>query len=355
MSDKRDYYEVLGVERDASERDLRTAYRKLAMKWHPDQNQDDPSAEERFKELAEAYEVLSDSGKREIYDRYGHRGLSNQGVRGQGGGIDDILERMSDLFGGDIFGDLFGGGRRRRRTRGRDIGIEVSLAFEEAAFGVRRTLEVPRNVRCDPCGGSGARPGTQPVSCTQCGGSGQVVINQGLLMMRMDCNVCRGSGRIVRDHCATCGGSGQVRQVSKVTVNIPAGVDTGSRIRKPGEGMSGGSGIPPGDLVVVIRVEDHERFQRDDVDVHAIEDVSFPLAALGGEVEVATMHGAETIRLEAGTQHGDQVRLRGRGIPRLNGHGKGDHVSHVRVTVPKKLSRKQRQLLEELQAEMAEE
>jgi len=351
MSDKRDYYEILGCERDVSPRDLKKAYRGLAMKLHPDQNQDDPAAEEHFKELAEAYEVISDPKKREIYDRYGHQGLSSQGFNPFAGGMDDILSQMSSLFGGDIFGDLFGGGRRRRRPqRGRDLGLELDLKFEEAAFGVRQTLEVPRPVSCAPCSGSGVKPGSSPVTCRQCKGQGQVVINQGLLMMRMDCNVCGGRGKIIEDHCPDCGGKGQIREVSKVTVNIPAGVDTGSRIRKPGEGLPGPPGVPSGDLVVIVRVEDHEKFQRDDCHVHAVEDCPFPMMAMGGSFSVQTIHGNVPVTVPAGSQYGDKVRLPGKGIPRLNGHGQGDHFVHLSVAIPKKLNSKQRKALEDFRA-----
>ena len=345
MSDKRDYYEVLGVAKDSDARELKKAYRKLAMKLHPDQNPDNPAAEEQFKELAEAYDVLSDAEKRQVYDRYGHAGLQNQGFSPGSGGMDDIFSRMSDIFGGDLFGDLFGGRRRRSRgpEKGRDLGLELTLTFDEAAFGVRKKLEVPRPVSCGSCSGSGAKQGTTPRNCTQCGGTGHVVINQGLLMMRMQCNVCGGQGKIA-EACEECRGQGQVREVREVVVNIPAGVDSGSRVRKPGEGLPGPAG--PGDLVVIIDVEPHEHFQRDDADVHCVEDMDFALAALGGRLEVRTIHGSQSVDIPAGSQHGDKVRLRGEGIKRLRGDQRGDHVVHLRVAVPTKLNRKQRKALE---------
>jgi molecular chaperone DnaJ len=318
------------------------------MKYHPDQNPDDAQAEERFKELAEAYEVLSDDDKRAIYDRYGHEGLSRQGHHAGGAGMDDILNRMSDIFGG-AFGDMFGFGGRRARgpRRGRDLGMELDLSFEEAAFGCRKALEVPRLEHCGDCDGSGAKPGTEPVSCPQCDGSGQMVINQGLLMMRMQCNACNGAGRVVREHCSGCKGAGQVRVTRTVTVNIPGGVDTGSRIRKPGEGLPGDTGAETGDLLVILRVDSHETFQRDDADVHAEAEVDFVTAALGGDLAVETIHGEQTVIVDAGAQPGDVVRIRGKGIARLNQRGQGDHFVHLKLVVPRRLSRTQRDLLKQ--------
>ena len=346
MSDKRDYYNVLGVERSATERDLKKAWRKLASTCHPDHNPDDPEAEDKFKELAEAYEVLSDAEKRSVYDRYGHAGLSNQGFRSSGGGLDDILSRMSDIFGGD-FGDMFGFGRRAQRgpRRGRDLLMELDITFEEAIFGVRKKIEVPRPAVCGDCDGEGVPKGSTPITCHHCEGRGQVVMNQGLLMMRMRCSACGGQGKVISEHCKTCEGRGQVREIINLEVNIPPGVDTGSRIRKPGEGLPGEPGGEHGDLLVATRVEPHDYFQRDDTSVHSEVPIGFVLAALGGELTVQTVHGDEQIIVEEGTQPADVVRLPGKGVPRLDGRGSGDHYVHLRVVVPKKLSRKQKKLL----------
>lgn len=352
MSTKRDYYEVLGVAKDVDAKGLKTAYRKLAMQYHPDRNPDDAAAEAAFKEVSEAYEVLNDADKRQIYDRYGHSGLEQRGFSG-GAGVEDILQRMSDIFGGDLFGDLFGGGRRGRSRgpgRGQDLGYQLELTFEEAAFGCSKTLEFQREGRCKTCDGSGAEPGSKPTQCGQCGGRGAVRVSQGFLNMQMTCNRCGGSGQVIGSPCAGCRGQGAVAEDVKVTVNIPAGVDSGSRVRKPGEGMPAPPGGQPGDLVVLISVREHPKFKRDDADVHAEADVPFAVAALGGQVEVETIEGKKTIDISPGTQHGDRITLRGHGIARLSGGGRGNHLAHVRIAVPKKLSKKQKQLLREFMA-----
>jgi len=353
MSEKRDYYEVLNVARDADAKTIKKAYRKVALEFHPDRNPDDAEAERRFKEAAEAYDALGDDEKRAIYDRYGHEGLRGGGMRA--GGVEDILERMSDIFGGDVFGDLFGfGGRRSRGPRkGKDLGYRLTLTFDEAVFGCKKTLEIPRDETCGTCDGTGAKPGSSPVECPRCEGRGQIAINQGLLMMRMACNVCGGAGKVIRDICQTCGGQGTEQRTVHVELNIPAGVDTGSRIRKPGEGLPGPGGS--GDLVVIIRVDDHERYQRDDIDIHVEQSVSFVTVALGGAVEVETLDGMQTVKVDAGTQPGEVIRLRGLGVAQLSGGGRGDFYVHVRVPVPKKLSRKQRKALEEFRALGGEE
>ena len=347
---KRDYYEILGVAKDAAAGDIRKSYRQAALKYHPDHNPGDKDAEEKFKEAAEAYEVLSDSEKRATYDRFGHDGLSRQGFSGFSG-FDDVFSHLGDIFG-DIFGFSRGGGGGRRGgpSRGRDLGIEVALGFEEAVFGCKKALEVPREQSCETCGGSGARPGASPVTCNACGGRGEVIHSQGLLMIRTTCPQCRGQGRIIRDACGACRGAGQTRVVRNVEVNVPAGVDTGSRIRKRGEGLPGSHGGPPGDLIVVLHVAEHETFKRDDVDIHAEVPIDFATAALGGSVKVRTIHGDEKLHIDAGTQPGDVLKIRGKGVAKLNGHGQGDHYAHIRLWVPKKLSRKQRKLLEEFAA-----
>ncbi len=349
MSQKRDYYEVLAVARDASPSDLQRSYRQLAMKYPPDRNPGDKDAEDRFKEAAEAYEVLSDDQKRATYDRHGHEGLSASGANPGARGFDDIFSHFSDVFG-DLFG--MGGGRRRGGAqKGQDLGIEVELGFFEAVKGTRKSLEIPRDVTCEPCSGSGARPGSQPVNCTMCDGRGAVVHAQGLLRIQTTCPQCRGQGRVIRDRCTTCGGQGTRREVSKVEVNIPAGVDSGSRVRKPREGMPGTGGGPPGDLIVMLHVAEHPTFKREDAHIHAALEVDFTTVALGGHVTVETVHGPEKVHVESGTQQDDVIRLRGKGLPRLDGHGQGDHYVHVRIAVPRKLNKKQRKLLEEFAAE----
>lgn len=343
MAAKRDYYEILDVARDATDREIKKAYRRLAMQYHPDQNPDDATAEEKFKELAEANEVLCDAEKRRIYDRYGHDGLRQQGFGPAGGGIENIVDAFADMFG-------FGFGRRQRGPRkGRNLGLELDISFEEAVFGCKKVLEVPRPATCAVCTGTGVAQGTSPRSCGQCGGSGHVTLRQGLLLMRIDCNACGGQGSIA-EACGECNGAGQVREVRKVHVNIPPGVDTGSRVRKPGEGLAGDPGADPGDLIIQLRVEPHDTFKRDDANIHSVVDVKFPLAALGGELEVQTIHGPHTIDIPAGTQPGDTVHVPGMGVQA--NYGGGDHYVHVNVTVPKKLSRKQRKALEAFDALM---
>ncbi|MBT9557418.1 MAG: molecular chaperone DnaJ [Myxococcales bacterium] len=355
MAQKRDYYEVLGVARDADGKAVKTAYRQLAMKYHPDQNPGDASAEEKFKEVSEAYEVLSDNDKRNIYDKFGHAGLEQRGYQGASGGIEDILSRMGDIFGGDMFGDLFGFNRRRGPGKGQDLGYELELTFEEAAFGVAKTLEFHRQAKCKPCEGSGAEPGTKKTPCVQCAGRGVVIMSQGILRMQVQCTRCGGAGEMIATPCKVCRGQGVVKEPVKVTVNIPAGVDNGTRVRKPGEGMPAPPGGQPGDLVVMIAIKEHELFSREDADVHAEVDVPFAVAALGGEIEVETLDGKAKIDVFPGTQHGEVVTLRGKGIPRLNGNGRGHHHAHVAVVVPKRLSKKQKQLLLEFMAAGSDE
>jgi molecular chaperone DnaJ len=338
---KRDYYEILNVERGASDREIKKAYRKSALEFHPDRNPGDSAAEERFKEAAEAYEVLSDTEKRSTYDRFGHEGLSKTGFSGFSG-FDDVFSHL-----GDIFGDIFGFGGRRGPARGRDLGMEISLAFEEAVFGVTQELDVPRNETCTECSGSGAKQGTKPVTCIGCDGRGEVVHRQGLLMMRTTCPQCRGAGQVIREKCAECGGGGLVRVTRKVDIDIPAGVDNGSQLRLRGEGLQGEHGAQAGDLIVFIRVQDHAEFQRDDADIHAEMPVDFVTACLGGVEKVPTLHGDERIKIPSGSQPGDVLRLRGKGVPYLKGSGTGDHYVHVKLQVPKKLSRKQKKALEQ--------
>ena len=350
MTTKRDYYEILGVSRDADARQIKRAYRQLALEFHPDRNPDNHEAEERFKEAAEAYEVLSDDEKRKLYNRYGHDGLSQRGYH-PSSSFDDIFSRMSDIFGGDLFGDIFGGRRRRGPRRGRDLVKELDIGFMEAVFGTTRTIEVRRQVGCETCSGSGARPGSSPVTCPQCQGTGHQVINQGLLMMRMQCQACGEQGRVIRDLCGDCKGHGATVQSNELEIEIPAGVDTGSRVIQEGGGEPAPSGGVPGDLVIVLRVHDHEQFERDGADVHVAVHIDFPTAALGGDVVVPTVHGDETFSIQPGTQPGEVLVLPGKGIPRLDRRGNGKHYVHVRLSVPKKLNRKQKKLLEQFRTE----
>lgn len=348
-TEKRDYYEVLGIPRGASLDDIKKAYRKLAVKFHPDKNPGDPEAEGKFKEAAEAYGVLSDEEKRARYDRYGHQGMSGMG------GFDpnqfaDFGDILGDLFG---FGDFFGtrsGRRGNRATRGNDLRYDLQLEFMDAVFGKEITLTVPRTITCTTCSGSGARPGTQPVTCTGCGGRGQIRYSQGFFAVARTCPQCGGAGKVIKDPCTTCGGAGRVREEKKISVKIPPGVDDGSRLRVAGEGEAGFNGGPAGDLYVFISVREHPKFTRRDYDVHAEHVISFTQAALGGEANVETLDGHEPLRIPVGTQPNQVFRLRGKGVPYLDGSGRGDHYVHVAVRIPTSLSDEQRALLEQLAA-----
>jgi molecular chaperone DnaJ len=348
-TEKRDYYEVLGVERSSSIDDIKKAYRKLALKHHPDKNPGDAEAEEKFKEAAEAYGVLSDEEKRARYDRYGHQGM------GGFGGFDpnqfaDFGDILGDLFG---FGDFFGtrGGRRgSRAARGNDLRYDLQLDFMDAVFGKDVSLLVPRVISCATCSGSGAKPGTHPVTCTGCGGRGQIRYSQGFFAVARTCPQCGGAGKVIKDPCAACNGAGRVREEKKIAVKIPAGVDDGSRLRVAGEGESGFNGGPPGDLYVFINVREHPGFTRRDYDIHSEQAISVTQAALGGEVETETIDGSESLKVPAGTQPNQIFRLRNKGVPFLDGSGRGDHYVHVAVRIPASLSAEQRALYEQLAA-----
>jgi molecular chaperone DnaJ len=351
--DKRDYYEVLGVERGASLDDIKKAYRKLALKHHPDKNPGNAQAEEKFKEAAEAYGVLSDEEKRARYDRYGHSGVAGMG------GFDpnqfaDFGDILGDLFG---FGDFFGAGRQRtnRPARGNDLRYDLELSFEDAVFGKEVTLNVPRVITCTTCGGSGAKPGTQPATCSGCGGRGQIRYSQGFFAVARTCPQCGGAGKVIKDPCVKCSGAGRVREEKKIAVKVPAGVDDGSRLRVAGEGESGWNGGPAGDLYVFITVREHPKFTRRDYDIHSEQSISFTQAALGGEVKIETIEGLETLKVPAGTQPNQVFRLRGKGVQFLDNSGRGDHYVHIAVRVPTSLSEEQRQLLHQLAALEGEE
>jgi molecular chaperone DnaJ len=348
-TEKRDYYEVLGLAKGANVDEIKKAYRKMAVKYHPDKNPGDPEAEEKFKEAAEAYGVLSDDEKRAKYDRFGHQGLGNMG------GFDpnqfaDFGDILGDLFG---FGDFFGGGRRRggsRAARGNDLRYDLTLEFDEAVFGKDVSLDIPRTINCVTCSGSGAKPGTQPVTCTGCGGRGQVRYSQGFFAVARTCPQCGGAGKVIKDPCVTCNGAGRVREEKKISVKIPAGVDEGSRLRVAGEGEAGFNGGPPGDLYVFLSVKEHAKFQRRDYDIHSEETVSITQASLGAELSVETIEGEELLKIPAGTQPNQIFRLRSKGVQFLQGSGRGDHYVHVSVRVPTTLSDEQRALLERLAA-----
>lgn len=347
---KRDYYEVLGVERSASDSDIKKAYRQLALQLHPDRNPDDPEAEERFKEASEAYQVLSDQDKRQIYDRYGHQGLSGRGFEGFND-IQDVFTNLSDIFG-DFFGGFGMGGPRRRRngpSRGGDVRTVVRLGLREAAFGCTKELELRHPTPCEACRGTGAKNG-ELEQCSTCGGVGQVATSRGVFSFATTCPTCGGRGVIPKEVCEVCGGSGEVAAERKVKLTIPAGVDSGQTLRLAGQGQAGRMGGPPGQLYVTVDIEPDERFQRDGFDlVHELH-VSFPQAALGAEVEIPTIDDEpEKIRVPAGVQPGDTLVVRGLGVPRLDGRGRGDLVALVQVDVPKELSERARTLLEELQ------
>ncbi|MFG0263034.1 MAG: molecular chaperone DnaJ [Novipirellula sp. JB048] len=349
MAEKRDYYAVLGVGRDAAKQELDRAYRKLAIKYHPDSNQDDEDAVERFKEASEAYEILSDPAKRERYDRYGHAGVD--GMAQQSHDVEDIFEAFGDLFGGGMFGDLFGsrgGGGRRRSRRGADIRCNVTLTLEEAARGVSKDISFRRRIRCATCEGSGAAPGSQPVSCTTCGGRGQVIQSAGILRVQTACPHCQGTGQQISQPCGDCRGAGLQNEKAELTVEIPAGVDDGMRVRLQGEGEASPDGGPPGDCYCFISVLPHALFKRDGSHLILQLPISYTQAALGAEIEVPTLAGPESLRVEAGTQNGDVFTLRGKGIIDPRGGRHGDLLIQVMIEVPKKLSSEQEDLLRQL-------
>ena len=353
---KRDYYEVLGVDRSASADVLKKAYRKLALQYHPDRNPDDPAAEEHFKQVSEAYAVLSDPQKRQAYDRFGHQGV---GMGGQGYGAPDFgdLGSFTDLFN-DLFGDIFGarggpGGARRggRGQRGADLRYNLEIELPDVLEGSDAKLTLPKMRPCGTCDGSGARPGTSRESCSRCHGTGQVVFQQGFFRISRPCDACGGAGEVIRERCRDCRGSGRVESEQTITVRIPPGMDDGARLRLQGEGEAGLAGGPPGDLYVVVSVKPHPFFNRDGPDLHCEVPVPFVQAALGAEVEVPTLDGKVTIRVPEGTQSGKVVRLRGKGVPTLSNRSRGDQLCRIFVEVPTKLTDRQRQLLEQFAEE----
>lgn len=354
---KRDYYEVLGVAKGSDENTIKRAYRKLAMKYHPDRNPDNEQAAEKFRELTEAYEVLSDATKRARYDQYGHAGVDDQmhDFWGRGGFQDSHAFRdFGDLFG-DVFGDVFSGGGQRA-SRGADLRYNLNLTLEEAAAGKEVELDIPKHATCDTCHGSGARPGTNPVPCSTCGGHGQVQMQQGFFAVRRTCPTCHGSGTRIESPCINCGGAGRVKINKKLKVKIPAGVYEGAQVRVTGEGEAGKQGTPAGDLYIVITLKAHSIFERDGADLYCNMPVTFPQATLGAEVDAPTLGGRVKIRIPAGTEGGRVFRLRGHGVPDIRASGqKGDLYVRVNIAVPKKLSGRQEDLLRQFAAEAGDE
>jgi len=354
---KRDYYEILGVAKNASEEDIKKAYRKLAMKYHPDRNQGDDAkkAEEKFKEAKEAYEMLSDAQKRAAYDQFGHAGvdpnMAGGGFRPGGGGADGF-GGFAEAFG-DIFGDIFGGGGARRGGgqqvyRGADLSYAMEISLEEAAHGKETQIRIPAWETCETCHGSGARPGTSPKTCSTCNGSGTVHLRQGFFSIQQTCPHCHGSGKVIPEPCTSCGGQGRIKKTKTLEVKIPAGIGEGMRIRSSGNGEPGMNGGPPGDLYIEIRVKQHDIFERDGDDLHCTVPVGLTTAALGGTIEVPTLGGKAEIELPEGTQHGKTFRLRGKGIKGVRSSYPGDLYCHVQVETPIKLTEHQRKLLKEL-------
>lgn len=347
--EQKDYYEILGVNRSADDAEIKKAYRKLAMKYHPDRNSNDKESEEKFKEIQKAYGVLSDQQKRAAYDRFGHAGVDpSMGGGGSGfGGFGDVFE--------DIFENIFSGGRQGRQSRGQrgaDLQFNVSLTLEEAAVGKQIEITVPKHINCQTCSGSGAKKGSTPKTCETCDGMGQVRIQQGFFSIQQTCPSCHGEGKVITEPCTDCRGQGRVRESKKLTVKIPAGVDNGDRVRLSGEGEAGMHGGGPGDLYVQINVKAHAIFERQDSDLHCEVPVSFATAALGGSIEVPTLEGRVTLKIPAETQTGKVLRLRGKGMKSVRGHSTGDLLCRILVETPVNLSREQKELFTQLQASL---
>jgi len=354
LAHKRDYYEVLGVGRSASADELKKAYRKLAMKYHPDRNPGDKSAEEQFKEASEAYQILADPERRAQYDRFGHAAFQ----QGAGpGGFDFSAAGFEDIFS-DIFGDFFGSSRGRGRSRaqrGEDLRYDLEIRFEDAVFGTERVINVPRLASCEACGGKGTKGGTARTTCGACRGSGQLRFQQGFFTIAKTCGQCGGQGTVIKDPCRSCNGSGATEKTQALNIKIPGGVDTGSRLKLRGEGEAGRNGGPAGDLYVMINVQEHPLFSRQDSDIVCEVPISFAQAALGAEIEVPTVEGKFKMKVAPGTQSGSVVRLRGKGVRDLRGSGRGDQLVRVVVETPRKLTARQREILEEFARSSGEE
>ncbi|HUA85123.1 MAG TPA: molecular chaperone DnaJ [Bryobacteraceae bacterium] len=347
---KRDYYEVLGVERGCDDQALKGAYRKLALQFHPDRNPGDHTAEEKFKEAAEAYSVLSDPQKRAAYDRFGHQGISSGAGAGgfDGAGFPDLGDILSDVFG---FSDMFGGGSRQRRNRaqrGEDLRYDLEISFEDSMRGFSADIQVPRLEECTRCHGKGAEPDDGLTTCPTCRGRGEVIYQQAFLSVRRSCTQCGGRGQIIRRPCKECRGEGYLRRERKLKVNIPAGVDNGTQLRLSQEGQPGVNGGPTGDLFVVLKVAEHPIFERHEFDLHCTVPINIAQAALGASIDILTFDGLQTVKIPEGTQPEQQIKLKGLGVPHLQGSGRGDLFVHVDVRVPGKLTRDQRKLFEQL-------
>jgi molecular chaperone DnaJ len=347
---KRDYYEVLGVGKTATEVEIKSAYRKLALQYHPDRNPGNHEAEEKFKEAAEAYSVLADTDKRHMYDRFGHAGLGGAATGGIDPnvfhGFEDILGGLGDIFG---FGDIFGGGRRRSGPqRGADLRYDLEISFEESAKGTETAIQIPRQETCETCKGSGAAAGSAPVTCSQCHGRGQIRYQQGFFTVARTCGQCRGTGQVITKPCQTCRGIGRVQKQRKLTVKIPAGIATGQRLRLNGEGESGPQGGPAGDLYVVIHVQEHPFFHREGNDLFCEIPLNYTTLALGGEIRIPTLAGDEAFSVPEGTPSGQTFRLRGKGMPDVTGRGQGDLLITFKVVIPKKVTKDQKKVLQEL-------
>jgi molecular chaperone DnaJ len=363
MAEKRDFYEVLGVPRDATKDQIKDAYRKLAMQYHPDRNKA-PEAEEKFKEISEAYAVLSDDQKRQQYNTLGHSGFDQRYTE------EDIFRGadFSDIFGGGGFNDIFrmffggggfsSGGYGERVSRGQDLLYELNITLEEAARGTQKEIDVPRTEKCDICGGSGAAPGSQPKTCQRCGGAGRVQTARqsafGTFVQVTPCPVCRGKGKLIETPCRNCRGSGLIKKRRKITVNVPIGIDEGYQLRLRGEGDMPGDGGEPGDLYVLVHIIPHQLFMRDGDDLHYILMISYPQAVLGGELQVPTLDEPAALKIHPGTQAGEVIRLKGKGMPRFRGYGRGDLLVRIGITVPEKVTPQQRELLEQLSRELGE-
>lgn len=348
---KQDYYESLGVAKNADEREIKKAYKRLAMKYHPDRNPGDSEAEAKFKEIKEAYEILIDSQKRAAYDQYGHAAFEQGGMGGGGGGFGGGFggggADFGDIFG-DVFGDIFGGGRRQRASRGSDLRYNMELTLEEAVRGVTKEIRIPALEECDVCHGNGAKPGSSPITCPTCHGNGQVQMRQGFFTVQQACPHCHGRGKIIKDPCVKCHGHGRVEKSKTLSVKIPAGVDTGDRIRLSGEGEAGEHGAPSGDLYVQVQVKAHPIFQREENNLYCEVPINFAMAALGGEIEVPTLDGRVKLKVPAETQTGKLFRMRGKGVKSVRGGAQGDLLCRVVVETPVNLNERQRQLLQEL-------
>ena len=350
---KRDYYEILEVTKTSSDTEIKSSYRRLAMKFHPDRNPGDELAEEKFKECAEAYGILADAQKRGAYDRFGHAGVSGAG--GGNPGFDpsvfaefgDFADILGNMFG---FGDMFGGGGRRRGgpQRGADLRYDLEISFEESAKGSETSIQIPRHETCETCSGSGSAKGSAAASCPQCKGQGQVRFQQGFFTVARTCPQCRGAGKIITKPCADCRGAGRIARERKITVKIPAGIATGQQLRLMGEGEAGSAGGPAGHLYVVVHVHDHTFFRRDGMNLFCEIPVNFTTVTLGGEIQIATLDGSEHVKIAEGTQTGTTLRLKGKGMPDVNGHGRGDLFATIQVQTPRKLTKDQRKLIEDL-------